>query len=368
MKTQLKSYISLVIENRLNKDSSDNFRQVKWFENLGKYIKDAPPYYYVHFSDLNKVGINPRYNHSTPFGIYAWVLNSKFFEILQSNPQRFFATDRPCVHILESSVGDEETLFLDQVGPAEIKFLVEWLRTEGMQYIPNFPPSLAGLANKPEELLRRIVVLAREETARLATSYPSGKLYWEILEVFCNKDYKLWRKILMQLGYQGVVDISPEHGIIYPSEPMQAVYFSKSFLTQITTLQNPSSNEMCGKGEDPVVSTIAHLAPEAGATLEPKFIEKYWPKIMGSSEKTKQHVLISLLKTGRSEFESKIRELLKNEPMLLYVLAGVMLGPQNKLNSPEFVEKFWNTYKDLMKSRLLATQRQILQNHFKISA
>ena len=237
-----------------------------------------------------------------------------------------------------------------------------------MQFATKLPPSLASLIKNPEELLRKVVVYAREEMVGKKTFYPSGKLYWEILEVFCNKDYKLWRRILMQLGYQGVVDISPEYGIIYESEPMQAVYFAKNFLNHIDTLQNPAANQLCGDStDDPVVGTIAHLPPEAGATLEPAFIEKYWPKIMSSSEKTKQHVLTSLLKTGRPEFESKIRELLKTDPTLLYALGGIMLGPQNKLNPKEFVEKFWNTYKDLMKSRLLPLQRNILQTHYKIN-
>ncbi len=111
MKNVLKEYISLLIEkNRYKREKKELPSKLSV---LDKYKDD--PYVLVHFSDLNKLGINPKTSYDTPAGIYGYNLKVLYKDIINNDLN--FASDRKFMHIFRiKSEYQSSTVIVDGKG------------------------------------------------------------------------------------------------------------------------------------------------------------------------------------------------------------------------------------------------------------
>jgi hypothetical protein len=194
--------------------------------------------FYVHFSELNKLGVFPASTESTgPWGIYAYELSSLL--ITQFKEGRIpFASDREFVHVFASR-NNPRILDLQSYGTGDLK-----------QDYAKFSALFEKAPTAPPEELKRFRRLA----IHLARSSGSpGKAIWNItkaiteenLSIF-NKEApgalaKKWRTTFTTLGYDGVIDNG--EGIIHSNEESQVVFFSPKFIQQVKVISNPIYKE-----------------------------------------------------------------------------------------------------------------------------
>ena len=68
---------------------------------VDQYSSNMVPLYYIHFSDIPKLGINPQYNYGfTPHGIYGYPLVSSIFDRLESGGL-LFGSGRPYIVVFK---------------------------------------------------------------------------------------------------------------------------------------------------------------------------------------------------------------------------------------------------------------------------
>jgi hypothetical protein len=347
MNNLLKEYINQVIDEQRSGRPSEfktaGDRKAAHLTELEKYVRSEPPYHYIHLSSINKVGINPRYGHETPLGIYAWILTPLLFEHLKNIPDSF-SFDRGCLHILEANASEEELMILQKVGQADIKRFINWIRKDGVEYIPETAQS----ANNPSKYAQDLLISAKQDNS--ASSFPSlGGTLWRMMSLFCHKDMKLWRRILLKMGYKGVLDVSPnmgkETGIIYLPEPMQAVFFSKEYITQVVTIQNPSAkSEKCGETKTESDETLL-LGLRNASNINTRFLDFYWDKIRRSNEETITEILQALINGKDHKFSPYIELLLElvSEPsdILYNIFAKTSNGTPRNPNEVGHLWEFW---------------------------
>ena len=91
--------------NRLNKEFQfgnifqDDFNEAKEYSlSHSKFLKKYlnKPNIFIHFSDIQRFGFNPKYSYDTPFGIYGYSLTSDVLQMINSGT---FAADRKYIHV-----------------------------------------------------------------------------------------------------------------------------------------------------------------------------------------------------------------------------------------------------------------------------
>jgi hypothetical protein len=71
--------------------------KVSAIDALKKYKDD--PSYFITFTSIEKVGLNPKTPYSTPVGLYAYKLDDVFDDLQDKN--YLFGKDRPFVNVLK---------------------------------------------------------------------------------------------------------------------------------------------------------------------------------------------------------------------------------------------------------------------------
>ena len=223
-------------------------------ERLKEYI--GKPGYFIHFSNYNKLGLNPTNKYDTPTGFYAYISGSE-------GGISHFANDRPFAVVFKTAP-DARVLTIGRYRPKSLKEdaakLVAWLMSKkgelafSVDVLHNFYD-----ANKLHELgiikkatvgrkVTKIAITAESiegvigiaaATAR-DTDLAASKI-WNITRVIAaaivSKKAKApsgkrqttaaWSGVLYKvLGYDGVVD--NHYSVIHPNEPSQAVFFDTS--------------------------------------------------------------------------------------------------------------------------------------------
>lgn len=238
------------------------------------------PNTFIHFSTINKLGINPQSSFSTPLGVYAYPLVESIYNDLVEGRQQF-AQDRPYMivfryngnkEILRTSAEPSEEWYqskintsvshanklLEQVKtlivswPAEAQLaataLLNGVDKSNTVWINMYDEAVdtlyeSGVSLAEERKFFRLIDNAHsqphnlqqaEKDAKLQT--PIGKL-WNVTRLF-SKDAREWAHTLRKLGIDGVVDDAGTC-IIHINEPLQAVFFDGSKLDIIKVFDNP---------------------------------------------------------------------------------------------------------------------------------
>jgi hypothetical protein len=209
----LKNKSTLSEATKYRKEKGENLP--RWEEKLKKYkeYQRHDPInnnYYVHFADIEKVGINPTNVYNTPTGFYAYPINgiSKF------------ATDRQNIIIFKVK-NPEKILDLKN-------YSIEHFQKDIQKLLQIFQNSLTR--EKINELIKDDFERERFETK----SY--GGCLWRITRIL-SKNQNNWTRILLSLGYDGVED--KKQYIIHPNEPRQAVFFRTPNLEIVDILKQP---------------------------------------------------------------------------------------------------------------------------------
>ena len=208
--------------------------KVSVIENLRPYSKNSRAF--ITFTNINKVGVNPQSNFSTPLGIYAYPLRA-FWEDIE-NDKIPYAGDRPYVSLLlvkrnakilnnNYSYNDLDQDLLKLYKFCEEKKLVESNR-EFVRLKDDAYEKYSFESTKPvfyiwaiTRYIAFLLTLSGEDNINHITKWSS-----------------IFNKVL---GYDGAIDFRG-WGFIHPNEPKQALFLTKDSYQHVDMLLNKRYN------------------------------------------------------------------------------------------------------------------------------
>ena len=215
------------------------------YDQIKDYLNE--PNAFVSFTAIDKLGINPSSRYQTPIGIYSYPLMRTIEEEnidVKANGlynQFPFASKSDYFWLFEAADFGSMLILSDAIY-SRSRYVTDIKKLE--QYYTETAPE-----NVKESFNDFISKAA--ENARYG--YKPGQI-WNITRCAAagwnpkasRTDPVKWNTILRKvLGYSGAIDIEAL-GIIHPSEPLQAVFFSKSAIKPIMRVANkqPSLNSL----------------------------------------------------------------------------------------------------------------------------
>ena len=204
--------------------------------------------FYLTYTREQKVGINPKSGYNTPIGIYTYPLKEIWPDINAANDVRAvpFAGTSEFVNILEYTGNKVLRSFADyklgqymkDMGKLE-KILKKFQKTDpksaqfygiiGEKGAVNFLTEAEGDA-RDDSFGGRMWYITNQVAQVLTLKNTGARINAAMANNRTKKTSVQWNKILREvIGYDGMVDAEGK-GIIHPSEPTQAVFFSKKNL------------------------------------------------------------------------------------------------------------------------------------------
>jgi hypothetical protein len=243
--------------------------------------------YFISFTRVDKLGINPQSKYKTPLGIYTYPVE-QFFDLYVgyvnsttlANEDKWkkigefapFAGDSPYVWVMKVSEGVGR--FIDDITTTydwkDFEDDIDWLieNKKDQVIIAAAGDSLALLHQYIREALVDSKIVASEREADELTTddlhnYLQNKDYkeaivdyilrkfgrdarynqhvggqmWNITRLVAEQDPVTWNKLWREMGYVGIADRS-QAAIIHENESMQAVFFSKKGFTVVDKIEN----------------------------------------------------------------------------------------------------------------------------------
>lgn len=278
------------------KKKGRDFPRPSLFRDLEEY-KDKDDYY-ISFTQIEKIGINPKSKYDTPLGIYTYPLKEAWSKyklglgvtIRERIP---YAGSSPNVYLLKKKDGIK---FVNSARDYSEKDLENDLKKLKKHVLDNQEQFRLVLQAKDNQKITGMMVdyyFDRWKRSARHPEIPMSKL-WNVSRNLCLrmdakpdehfKDQKpinsvkwnaLFRKVL---GYQGFAD-KTGLGYIHPGEPVQAVFFTTRAFEVVKLLRNKESQavdwyergkkkgRIKTKDED-VESTITSIQKERKQSLE----------------------------------------------------------------------------------------------------
>lgn len=192
----------------------------KALDRLSRY---TGPNSYIHYSDINKLGVNPQSTFKTPIGIYGYLLDDGYQEKLVMGGGATFARDRKYVHVFSAR------------HPATVLNIAKYDEQRYEEDADILRRRLGDLLHMAVGKVKfDVVKRAAERRARVQS--PGGHI-WSLTRDLADQDARRWTKILTKhLMYTGVRDEGT--GTIHENEPAQAVFFGLDVIRQLVTLDN----------------------------------------------------------------------------------------------------------------------------------
>lgn len=239
---------------------------ISTWEALNKY-KDNPNVF-ISFTQIPKLGINPKSKYDTPLGIYTYPLQAiwgkyavdvrykdKWDDIVP------FAGKAPYVWITE---GRGNVIQVHEYTRTDFQQDVAKLQRSYFQLLLEAEKKSARWEDEFEEVLAEEVEVDFKSIVESASSSasvnnPFGHI-WYVLMTLSQKLYSnrlgpqtkahVWWNILCRksLGWDGVIDLYGS-GIIHPAEPIQAVFFHKKALKVLEMIANRSTHKVAPRWE-----------------------------------------------------------------------------------------------------------------------
>lgn len=187
---------------------------------------------YISFTRIEKLGINPQSEYSTPLGIYAYPLREIWNDILNNTIP--FAGSNPQVQVIR--VAHPKLQELSEYSEGQFNDDVKKMEKIAEDF------NLTSDFNR----FKLEAVLGAHKTRN-----ESAGIFWNLSRILSYeitkskykrntttlKEATMWNKILRTLGYIGFTDKSGM-GIIHPNEPTQAVFLSKEHIQHIDQIKN----------------------------------------------------------------------------------------------------------------------------------
>jgi hypothetical protein len=269
IRIKIKSTKRLKEATRYKKETGKKF--INPYADVSKYVQDSgTPEYYVTFTKLPKVGINPRSIYNTPVGVYTYPLTpkiykqmadyslpfaqdtAKYFSVLKiKDPSRIFFNSEnaeatqvidderaaeiiklaletmmgrmPAQKIIQELMDAEDSLHPDADWKERYTSLTQM--TEGSQFLRDIvrrTQPLSFLAGDSED------VRADNKIAQV----------WNVTRELADDNPRTWNKLLRAIGFDGFVDLD-DIGMIHAMEPTQAVFLTKAAFQTVKQYKNP---------------------------------------------------------------------------------------------------------------------------------
>ena len=172
-------------------------------EKLKKYIRkrgeDAQ--YYAYMSDINKIGINPKFSYGNPIGIYSYILDEETFNDITIGNQEF-ATDRPYIFVIRPRE-DANVLYTSKDMSSE---KVKEYRRKISKFV---------FGSEGDDFLE----ILKDYGNQSRYDFNLGRL-WNAMRL-ATKNVIVWRKLLKHLGIDAIIDDAGT-GMLHPAEQKQA--------------------------------------------------------------------------------------------------------------------------------------------------
>jgi hypothetical protein len=209
---------------------------------------------FISFTQLPKLGINPRSHYNTPLGIYSYPADY----VVASTHGRYsmatlpFAGKQPYANIFQGrgNIVHLNTMSIQDESLYNNKLWAYANRLPKIDFTKHYAPPGKDWPDIVDNTINAADDYARERRS------PGGRLWyttWKLsgyMATYLKRPAPLaWNELFRQaLGIDGCVDTGK--GIIHPSEPTQAVFFSLGATKLITTVQNKYSPEQISAGEE----------------------------------------------------------------------------------------------------------------------
>ena len=208
---------------------------VSVLDQLEPYSKD--PEYFVSFTTIEKIGINPKNAFSTPIGVYAYNLQKLWPDWIHGDD--FFGKDRPYVNLIKLNTDK-----ICNIGTYTFN-------TQDFNKLKKIYNSL-----KPQENFENFVQERREAISNQTNLYSrdsDGALLWDLTNNIAlmlagsnNKSFTVrWNKLFRHLGYDVIIDNT---SVIHLLQSSQAVFFVPGSYKLVKRLVNKTY----GKNSKPV--------------------------------------------------------------------------------------------------------------------
>ena len=208
---------------------------VSVLDQLEPYSKD--PEYFVSFTTIEKIGINPKNAFSTPIGVYAYNLQKLWPDWIHGDD--FFGKDRPYVNLIKLNTDK-----ICNIGTYTFN-------TQDFNKLKKIYDSL-----KPQENFENFVQERREAISNQTNLYSrdsDGALLWDLTNNIAlmlassnNKSFTVrWNKLFRHLGYDVIIDNT---SVIHLLQSSQAVFFVPDSYKLVKRLVNKTY----GKNSKPV--------------------------------------------------------------------------------------------------------------------
>lgn len=191
---------------------------------------------FVSFTDLEKLGINPKSKYNTPLGIYSYPAEYILETTEKLMPMTVlpFAGDSPWANIFKSK---GNIIPLDTMPEFLCEVYYDKLR-------PYKPKGIMNLYQRNSDIIDELI---REgETAALKSNLPGGIFWYVTMECakIIAKQMQIevslaWNWLFRKIEIDGFTDTA---GIIHENEPTQAVFFSTKsveLLERVANKYNP---------------------------------------------------------------------------------------------------------------------------------
>jgi hypothetical protein len=234
-------YYEFVSEARRNPEQNPKYSV---FDQVEPYLDNDNAF--ISFTSIDKLGINPKSRYQTPIGIYSYPLVRSLEEYNLTDEvikkygfrnQFPFASEAPYFWIFEST-DYNNLLILSKADYTEKDYLKDVKKLE--EHYTNTAPE--DVSASFDDFMDQAESNARVKTYagyiwNVSRCAAAG---WNANATRTNSVQ--WNKLFREvLGYTGAVDIDAT-GIIHPSEPLQAVFFSKSAITPLKRINNKTAS------------------------------------------------------------------------------------------------------------------------------
>lgn len=206
------------------------------------------PYVGLHYSDLNKVGINPDSGYATPMGIYAYIFDREWFDTLRRGKTPF-AGKRKYLHLIQIKRGDRKNYIKVRPSGRAMNYSSRQYERDLEVLAPEYGREAVGktiLASGrnpntvSDAAIARVFKTWAETVERDANVKSPIGYIWAVTYKIANlihsgrKAITLWNRMLRDLGIDGVIDYGA--GLIHENEPRQMVILDPRSYKRVLTV------------------------------------------------------------------------------------------------------------------------------------
>lgn len=184
---------------------------------------------FVHFSNVEKIGINPQTTHDTPYGIYSYPIDhvrERTMNFMHSIDGRMeYASNFRYMFIIQSNAQNVLHVQNYHRYDRDIAMIEDFFSSQ-------FPDKT--------EFVMQIFERTREQSPSKVKALWEG-MYYAIEELGLNEASTSYTILHKVLGYEMIRDDGD--GIVHPNEPYQAIHFGRSYFKVLEMIDKRNEEE-----------------------------------------------------------------------------------------------------------------------------